>query len=241
MKLIKKIKEMRKKSMPESKKKMEKADIFIAYLIRPISDLITYPLSKTKIKPTTITKISAVFVILMFICFLLGFYYIGFVCLLVWDILDGVDGNLARYTDNCSNMGCLWDATTGWLAMFVFFLSMGLVAYREHSLVEIAFIPKYYYLIFGSLAAFGILFPRLVMHKKAGLLGEESVHKEKTRSEYSLAKNILLNLISINGLAFLIFVLATIFKLTNITMIFYLFICGVVGLGMLVNMLFKEN
>ena len=177
----------------------------------------------------------------MFICFLLGFYYIGFVCLLVWDILDGVDGNLARYTDNCSNMGCLWDATTGWLAMFVFFLSMGLVAYREHSLVEIAFIPKYYYLIFGSLAAFGILFPRLVMHKKAGLLGEESVHKEKTRSEYSLAKNILLNLISINGLAFLIFVLATIFKLTNITMIFYLFICGVVGLGMLVNMLFKEN
>lgn len=237
------IKELRKKTLPEDKKKEVKTDIIAYYIIRPIGDLLTYPFLKLKISATTVTKISAIFIILMYAIFLLGnthsWYLIAILMLFIWDVLDGVDGNIAWYTDTCSPNGGLWDATVGWLAMFFFFSAMGIVAFREQSLIELNFIPKYLYIIIGDLAGFCLIFPRLVMHKKAELFGKEEIKKDKDRANYGLIKKILFNLTSINGLAMIFFIVAIVTNTCNICVLIYLVLNGAIGLGMTLKLLKK--
>lgn len=234
-------KELRKKTLPEDKKEEVKTDLIAYYIIRPLGDIFTWPCLKLKISATTVTKISLLFIILMYIFFVFGtnstWYLIAIICLFIWDVLDAVDGNIARYTDTCSPKGGLWDATVGWIAIYVFFSAMGILAYRENSLIELSFIPKYMYIVMGDLAALGLIFPRLVMHKKAGLVGKEGIKEEKDRTNYGILKKIVFNLTSINGFAMIFFIAAIITNTCNILVPVYLFLNGAIGVGMLYKLL----
>lgn len=234
------IKEVRKKTLPEEKKEEAKIDIVTYYIIRGIADLLTLPFVKLKISATAVTKFSLVWVILMFVFFMMeGTQYalLGMLSFFIWDVLDGIDGNIARYTNTCSVNGGLWDATVGWLATFGFFLAMGLLAFREDSAVVLDFIPKYYYIIFGAIAGFALIFPRLVMHKKKGMTEDSNIKELKDRKHYSILKKIVFNLDSINGLGFVIFILCFFFNLTNLCTIGYLLLNGAIALGMCYKLL----
>lgn len=177
-------------------------------LCEVLSNIISIPLIETNVNPTTITKISALFPIIAFVAFLfnsnIGFY-IGWFSIFIWNVLDGVDGNIARYNDQCSKYGELWDAMVGWLAVVSFYFGMGIQAYYENS---IYFFPSTYMIIFGSISTIIWLFPRLVMQKKNVLMGAESVKEVKYRGNYGVGKLIVFNLTSINGLASVIFIVA---------------------------------
>lgn len=234
------IKEIRKKTLPKEKDEQAKIDFVTYYVIRGIADAITLPFIKLKISATAVTKFSLIWVILMFVFFMMeGIEYtiLGFICFFIWDVLDGVDGNIARYTDTCSVNGGLWDATVGWLATFIFFLAMGIMAYRENSIIALEFIPKYYYIILGAMAGFLLLFPRLVMHKKKGMQADEDISELKDRAHYGIIKKIVFNLDSINGLALIIFIIACYFNLTNLCTIGYLILNGGIALGMCYKLL----
>lgn len=233
--------ELRKKTLPEDKKNEVKTDIIAYYIIRPLGDVFTYPCLKLKISATTVTKFSAIFIILMYITFLLGtskFYYmLALIFLFIWDILDAVDGNIARFTDTCSPKGGLWDASVGWLAIFFFFSAMGIIAFRENSIIKINFISEYVYIILGFFSGFFLLFPRLVMHKKAGLFGNDKIKADKDRANYGIIKKIVFNITSINGLAIIIFVMSMITNTCNLCMLLYTFFNGAICIGMLFNLL----
>ncbi len=230
------IKELRKKTLPESKKNEVKTDIIAFYFFRPISDILTYLFLKLKISATKVTQFSLIWILLSFILFIIGdnkiYYAAALLCIFIWDILDGIDGNIARYTDTCSTKGGLWDATVGWLAMYVFFTGMGLVAFRENSLIKLNFFPNYYYILFGTLAGFSLLFPRLVMHKKAGLEGTSSIKEAKDRYHYGILKKIVFNISSINGLGLIIFIISVSLNITNIVIIMYFILNLGIALGL---------
>lgn len=234
-------KELRKKTLPKDKKNEVKTDLIAYYIIRPLGDILTYPCLKLKINATTITKISAIFIILMYITVILGnsnFYYmLAVLFLFIWDILDAVDGNIARFTDTCSPKGGLWDASVGWLAMFFFFSAMGIIAFRENSLIDITIIPKYIYIILGSFSGFCLIFPRLVMHKKAGLFGNDEIKSDKDRANYGIIKKIVFNLTSINGLAMVLFIISLFTNTCNLCMLLYVILNGAIGIGMTLKLL----
>ena len=236
-------KEIVKNTLTEEKKAEVKTDVVAYYFVRPIANLLTYPCIKLKMSATTVTKISAISVILMYLTFILGntkyLYLLAIFFLYVWNVLDGVDGNIARYTNTCSANGGLWDATAGWLAMYFFFSSMGIVAFREESLITINWIPKYFYIIIGAFSGFCLIFPRLVMHKKAGLYSQEEIKKDKDRKNYGILKKIIFNLTSINGLATLFFIIALFTNTCNICMLVYLLLNGIIGIGMTLKLLYK--
>ena len=242
MKVVEKIKKLREKTLPKDKSAEVKKDLIAYYIIRPLGDILTLPCLKLKISATTVTKISLIFVVLMFILFLgesVPFYIAALICLFIWDVLDAVDGNIARYTETTSALGGLWDATVGWLAIFFFFMAMGIVAFREQSLISLDFIPKYYYIILGVFAGFSFIFPRLVMHKKAGLLSKEDVAEVKERTNYGILKTIVFNITSVNGFAFIIFTVSLFLKITNLCTIFYFVLDGLIALGVLYKLLKK--
>lgn len=229
------IKELHKKTLPENKKKAVKRDIISYYLWRPICDQLTIFLINTNITATTITKISFYSCLVALANFIFFPNKIGALLawgfLWVWNILDGVDGNIARYKNQCSKEGDLWDAVAGYLCMIVMYFGMGIVAYNENSLFKINFFSKEYYIIIGAIAAISMIFPRLATQKKSAVFGAESVNNVKDKTSYGVIETVILNVNSINGLSSLLFLIAILFNLVNIYTIIYGFVNLVFAIG----------
>lgn len=213
------------KAMPESKIASANKCIIGHYILRPISHLIAIPLVRADVSALFITKISLVFVFLALAEFLLANTLQGFILawvfLLVWNILDGVDGDIARYTETMSPKGGLWDATVGWLATVVFYIGMGCAASRLPSVLNLDFL-KDYYLFMGCIAALCWIFPRLVMHKKLGLFDSGSVASVQDREHYGPFKLFYFNLTSINGAGALAFLCSMCAGITDVCLFIYL-------------------
>ena len=114
-----------------SLKSIETENYLDRIFFRPVGFLIAKLLSKTCITPNTITIIS------VFVGAAAGplFYYqkiqytlSGILCLIIANILDCVDGQLARLTDKKSNIGRILDGLAGdfWFLMIYIFLALRL-------------------------------------------------------------------------------------------------------------------
>ena len=114
-----------------SLKSIETENYFDRIFFRPVGFLIAKLLIKTCITPNTITIIS------IFIGAAAGplFYFekihytlSGIICLIIANILDCVDGQLARLTDKKSNIGRILDGLAGdiWFGVIYIFLSLRL-------------------------------------------------------------------------------------------------------------------
>lgn len=231
-------KELRKKTMPPEKKASTNKCIVGHYLVRPLSDIISIPLIEAGVRATPVTIFSSIFPILAFafFAFLKGDagFWLGWLSLLVWNILDGVDGNIARYTDTCSRKGELWDATVGWAAVVAFYFGMGMVAAYKPG---IYLINNCWFVVMGAMASIANLFPRLIMQKKNVLMGTESVKELKERADYGVLRLLVFNLTSINGLAAVLMAVAYLFDVMGLCTIFYFLLNAAIAIGSLYKLL----
>lgn len=237
--------ELVKKTMPPEKRKKASRCIVGHYCVRPICNIVSIPFIEKDVDPTSVTIFSGVFPILALLSFIflkgtVGFV-LGWLSLFIWNVLDGVDGNIARYNDKCSLKGELWDATVGWVAVISFYMGMGFVAFYHPGYQMIFYkLPNYTYIVMGSLSAIMWILPRLVMQKKNVLMGEKAVASIKQREDYNFIKLFLFNITSINGAAAVIFLLAYCLELNGICTIGYFLLSMAVGLGSLFTLLFKD-
>lgn len=234
--------DIKNKSMTKEKNRKDKADIFTYYVFRPLSNILAVPFIKVGMSATLITKISVVFDFIAFLLIVFGnekkIYICGMLCLLIWNILDHIDGTVARYTNTCSKIGELWDAVGGYFATFVLFNSLGIIAYKGFNMINISFIQDYMYLILGNLSAFFLLFPRLVMHKKENLDKISEVKGISDKENFNIIKLIVRNLISINGIGFIIALISIFLNISNLCIVCYFFVNMVIFLGTSKKLLF---
>lgn len=230
-------------AMPEAKRKEERLNVWVTIAVRPLSVLLIKPLIDTKVKPTTITKISVIASVIGFFLLSLSnslvFSLIGWFFFFVWAVLDGIDGNLARCTNQCSPLGDLWDTMGGYAAMVLVYLGAGIAAFHDSNIYD--FIPVPYYLILGGATAIMSIFPRLVLHKKKSSGIESKAVKELSDKQgFSLSKVVGMNLVSPSGALQLVLLCAI---LTH-TMNFFIALYFLINLGiMLVSLksLLKEE
>lgn len=224
-------KEAYDKVLPEHKRKEEKYNLLVSLLIRPISILMTLPFIGTKIKPTTITKVSVAFSVAGFVALSFGktmpLKLLGWALIFMWVLLDGVDGNLARCTNQCSALGDLWDTMGGYAAMVLIYFGVGIAAFYDTNAVYL--FENYWYLIIGGAAAIFSIFPRLVMHKKKSSEGNtEAVKAVSDKKSFGLSNIIAMNFVSPSGFMQLFLLISIIFHSLNIFIIGYAFITFVV-------------
>ena len=217
--------ELHKKTLPEKKKKFVKVDFVSYYLWRPLCDFISILLMPTKITPTMVTIFSFYTSLLSLVTFVLFPSKLGAIAgyflIWLWNISDGIDGNIARYKGQFSKSGDLWDATAGYMALVSFYFGAGIIASNEKSMLSIPTISAKYYVIMGAIAAICTIFPRLVVQKKNVVYGDEAVKTLKDRSYFSPLRILMVNINSINGFAGLVLLFAVIFNFTNIFTIAY--------------------
>ena len=95
------IKDIADRSMTPEKRAMAKNDLFAFYIGRPLSYALTIPFLYTDISPNAISMISVVPAIFGFLAACLTRTKAGMIAawimFFLWNLLDGVDGNVARY------------------------------------------------------------------------------------------------------------------------------------------------
>ncbi|CJA96231.1 CDP-alcohol phosphatidyltransferase family protein [Streptococcus pneumoniae] len=197
MSIYKLCKDIERKTMSPAKKAMAKNDYFAFYVGRPLSYLLTVPFVKTNITPNQISYLS---IIPLIVGFIIMIFTTDFVVLLLawflfflWNLLDGVDGNLARYREQYSKDGSVVDAMAGYVAMVLTYFGAGIVATHLND--------SDIYIILGALSGISLIFPRLVMHKYINTVAQdESVSSIKDKSDFNTIKILALNMTSITGI-----------------------------------------
>ena len=218
------IKDIAKKTMTEEKRKYAKNDFFAFYIGRPLSYILTIPFLKLNIKPNTISKISFIPPIIGFILIAFGTQMyvkiIGWIMFFLWNLLDGVDGNVARYKEISSKLGAILDSTSGYIAMILSYFCMGIGCYYG----DFTFLncDKVLFVILGGLSSIMVIFPRLIMHKRISTMGKDEVSENvRERSSYNILKVIALNLISIAGFVQVLMLIAIIIRCMDLFTIAY--------------------
>lgn len=210
--------------MPEKKRKEERFNIWVTLAVRPLSVLFTKPFIGTNVLPTTITKWSVVSILIGFIFIVtassLSSLLIGWGLFFCWAVLDGVDGNYARCSNQCSQLGDLWDTMGGYLAMVLIYMSAGIASYYQPELIQMG--HNVTILILGCATATISIFPRLIMHKrKSSNIQDKAVNAISDKQSFSLSKIAAMNLVSPSGFMQIIFLCALIFNLLNIFVLIY--------------------
>ena len=190
-------------AVPPQKRREERWNLFAGHVGRPISVLMTVPLTKTKVKPTTVTGWSLIALVIGAILVSFNFNttitIVGWGFFFLWNLLDGVDGNLARSTKQCSNLGDLWDTTGGYAAMVLTYFSIGVSSFYDSNLYD--FCDKPLLLIMGGSTAVMSIFPRLVMQKKKTYgINSEAVKNLSDKTNFGIKQIVSMNLISPSGL-----------------------------------------
>ena len=228
-------------AVPPKKREMEKWNLFAANFSRPISVVMTIPLVNTKIKPITVTLWSVIAAIIG--ACLLSFgksmevWIAGVFFLYLWNLLDGVDGNLARCQNTCSKQGELWDAFGGYAALILTFIPVSIAAYNDVGRFDL--IEKHWLLILGGLTSSLSIFPRLMLHKKMNIgIGDADSETFRNKKNFGIAQIISLNIISATGFMQVFILICILTHTLNVFVIAYFviyFLITVVSLKKLLS------
>lgn len=218
--------DIEQKTMSPEKRNSAKNDYFAFYVGRPISYILTIPFLYTDISPNTISVISIIPIIAGFVVMYIANdkseLMVGWLFFFLWNLLDGVDGNVARYKKQFSPLGSVYDAMSGYIAMIISFFSWGIAACHNGGILASFNIPAELYIILGALSGIFVIFPRFIMHKAITTVGDESkVAGIKDKSEYGLVKLVALNLTSISGFVQVFMLIAILINMLDLFTIGY--------------------
>ncbi len=158
-------KDIENKTMSPEKRKSAKNDYFAFYVGRPLSYILTIPFLYTNISPNAVSLISIIPIIIGFALMCIGntraVLIVGWLMFFLWNLLDGVDGNIARYKRQFSKMGSVYDAMSGYIAMVLSFFGWGVAAAHNPGLFQnIVQLPLDSYIVPGALSGIFVIFPR---------------------------------------------------------------------------------
>ena len=214
--------------MTPQKKAMAKNDLFAFYIGRPLSYVLTIPFLYTNISPNTISIISIVPAVFGFLAACAARTKAGMIAswlmFFLWNLLDGVDGNVARYKKQFSKLGSVYDAMAGYIASALMFFAAGIMAgHSKGPLIDRGLIGAEALIICGGLIAIVDLLPRLVMHKAVTtMMDKEAVKDVMDKADYGLVKTIALNLRSCAGGAQFLLLVAILLNILDLYTVCYL-------------------
>lgn len=232
--------------LPKEKKEYQKNDLWSYFVLRKISYHPTWLFLKLGLSANQVTLVSLVIGIAGCILLAFGSYsamIAGVLLLFIYNLLDHVDGNIARYNKSATNYGKFIDALTGSCITTFIFVSAGIGAFNHpdlslNSLLHLFSaidINKSTFLILGAWTSLCYILPRflavellrIIFPEQQAVVAEElkgSISKGNIfkRVLYKIGYNISL------GFTIPILLLATIFRFLSIFVFLYalLFSCA---------------
>ena len=215
------------KSIPAEKRKMDSQVTFL--FIRPFSFFITYFVVNLGISAWFVSLVSAitVFTGCMLVCIDSNVTtWIGIVLIILWAVLDCVDGNTARVTKTQSNKGAFMDAESGYFTCAFLYFSYGMAAFHTSdgrivsNLVMLVF--------FGAFASLSDILSRLIYQKYVSVAENSNNNAGSTPqpSPINKIRKRISTELGITGLAPIGGIIAQAFVCYDFLVLFYFFFCS---------------
>lgn len=230
-------------------KKSGNTDTFLVRILRPSGDYVTWLCLRLGLAPMHVTYFDLVLVLvscLMFAFLDPSYRVLASIFLILWQLLDIVDGNMARVLGRCSDYGGFVDHICGIFLLAFLHVSIGIGIYfrPEHSVqallgelgMDIHYLPVYT-LILGAISSIAAILVRLFHMIVQDMFGGEMF--QEYGIDYNQPKNVGLITRSIKfvrqfeclgGLQIIIVFLASLFGYVEIAIVLY-FLLNVAMLG----------
>lgn len=238
-----------KATMSEEKKRTDRIRPFAFYIGRPISYVLTVPFLYTKITPNMVTILSILFAVAGLVinsifasCLMLS---VGWAMFLLWNLFDGVDGNIARYKKQYSKFGTAFDAMGGYSCIICMLFSSGIAAFNTECILD-AYLPwgKIALVVCGGFAVIFNIFPRLMMYfVKATVDNKDDVSEADSvtdKEHYGIVKILILNIMAPSDGMLLLLMPAIWLKALDIYTYFY-FIVSFLGMMASLFVIFRTR
>ena len=218
---------------PKEKKNFEKYNLWVRPIIRPSSYYLTWLFLRLGISANNISYFSLIIGTIG--CILLAFntykgMIIGALLINFYDLLDSVDGNMARCTNTCSKYGALLDNVVDTTMSVLLFSCAGIGVFNHSeqwinlsSVFILTNIDKSVFLFLGCWSSLGYIFPRLLGCLFQKLFSENRfIGREDVLGAPSSFFNVLtVNFYNITGLVLPMLLLAVIFRLLGLFVILF--------------------
>ena len=222
-----------KDSMPEWKRR--KDNTLCRFFYRPISFYVSAFCANRGINANDVSYFSALVALLACVCYLINNYYaqiIGAVLILVWNILDSADGNLARSVKS-QPFGEFADAVSSYMLVGLMNICFAVSLYYNGGL----WVRQncWWMIVLGALASESDTLMRLVYQKyKANerVLADEGILKieKDERTDHSKVNNIKIRVeeeLGICGWMSAIVLVCTILRTLDVLLLYNVFFyCG---------------
>lgn len=145
------------------KKKNGRSSLWVKTIIRKLSFVFTYLFVNIGISPWLASVLSAVVAFTGSVLMCINSFpcrIIGVICIQLWLVLDCVDGNIARVTKTCSDLGDFIDTLSGYVVSACAMLSIGVAA--AYTTKCPIFLNNNLLVVFGAMGSIGNVFARLI-------------------------------------------------------------------------------
>lgn len=166
------------KAVEKMRKPEDKENFLAKVTYRILSERITPLISKTGITPNQVSFISIITALVSGVFFALGtwkYLVLAFIVLQLTLLLDHIDGNLARYTNRCTDFGQWVDAISNKVHKFFFFLGASIGVFRITN--------NETYLILGMIAIFTWFFSAYISETSKKLSISKKILFSVSKSE----------------------------------------------------------
>lgn len=223
-----------KDSFPKEK---TKGDSVLGKLFsRPLSYPLTYICLNVGMSAWLASVISAIMAFVGCLLFMFNnsvCRWCGIALLLLWTIMDCVDGNIARIKQTQGPFGEFMDAESGYVMYACVYLAIGVASYHDTILFQNC---RELPLIFGAVASICDVLARLIYQKftNAEIKSEGIKEKIGKSSRFGTIRKKLSVELGVSGLVIVLMIIGQIFGGFDFISIFYFAYCGASALTVFV-------
>ncbi|MDD3228954.1 MAG: CDP-alcohol phosphatidyltransferase family protein [Oscillospiraceae bacterium] len=233
------------------KKKNSLSSIWVKMVVRRVSFVFTYLFVNLRITPWQASVLSAIVALLGAFLITLGgnaTRVAGIICIQMWLVLDCVDGNIARVTHKCSEMGDFIDTLSGYVISA--FAMLGIGIYAQQTTHFAYFQDNNALIILGALGAIGNVLARLIHQnymvtilrlQQNGKIVDNPDNQVVRSSGFGYVRSRIDKEIGISGLFMPFLILAAIFGWLDIFTVFYSLFFGASAIIISVYYAYKSN
>lgn len=216
-------------SRSEHKKYIDKLDIWVYLIVRPLSNILTWIFLRLHLTANLATLVATLIGFIGTVLLMIpGHTLLGLILINLWIVFDCIDGNIARTTKTSSKIGEFLDGVSGYIFLSLLYMGIGVSVFHDYGLIIGSRNQAWIYILMGAVTSMACILPRLI-DNKAKTMFTNYKSDVSNKDGYSPIFILALNISGVAGLANPLMIIAYATGTLNLYLVAYFCIQSAIG------------